>query len=89
MAVLGPALFADERYEHHSAEICLLVLALARARGLEQLLMALLRANRNDEASADSELRFQGMRHRGSSRGYQNGIERRRFGPATRAIARA
>jgi hypothetical protein len=53
----GPARLADERHEHHAAEIFLRVLVLAGARDLHELLKLAHAAHRHHEPAADLQLR--------------------------------
>src|SRR5436190_313563 len=64
-SVLGPALLADQRHEQNLAEILLLEFRLASAADFQQLLFALFRSNRDDEAATDRELLLQSRRHIG------------------------
>lgn len=85
--ILGPALLADQRHESHGTKVLLIIVSFAPADNLEQALMPPLIAHRNDEAAADGQLIFEGLRNAGPSGRHQDRIERRRFGPAARAIA--
>src|SRR5215203_2911047 len=85
-AVLRPALCADQRYEGHGAEVLFLVVGLTLARDLQQDLVPLLLADRNDEVTADRELLLQGLRHLRPTGRDEDGVERCGFGPAFRAV---
>src|SRR5215204_4805555 len=86
-AVLRPALFADQRYEGHGAEVLFLVVGLTLARDLQQALVPLLLPDRNDEVTADRELLLQGLRHFRPTGRHEDGVERCGIRPALGAVA--
>jgi hypothetical protein len=85
-AILGPALFTDQRHERDGAKILLLEISVALARKLDQSLMTLLPTHRNDQATADRKLLLQRRRHLGAARRDQDRVKGCGLGPPPRAV---
>ena len=75
-------MLADERHEAHGAEILIVEFVLAIAHHLDQALLEGGRAKWHHEAAADFQLAAQRFGNFRSTRGDDDGVERRRFGPA-------
>ena len=87
VAILAPAVLADQRDEGDGAQVVLLEMVGARAGDPDQPLFALSLAHRHDQASAQVELVLQRLRDGWTAGRDQDGVVRGGVGPAMRAVA--
>jgi hypothetical protein len=81
-AIFRPALLANEGHEGHAADVLFLEFGPTSTSDSQQGLLPFLRADRNNEPAANSQLLLQCLRDFGSTRRHENGIEWRGLGPA-------